>query len=346
MRILSLFAISLFIWSCKKQNTIIINDNIETFSQFPKEEKIKLKNLVEFKFGNPKKMISLDSSSLTIANNVSGQEYHLYNYSFHNHNFSKPYLAKGRGPGEMLSMRNMGFYDNYLWLNDFSGQKMILINKRKAFSVNSSSDYIEYSFRNRFYGINFTDNLKCIATGSETSKFKIQLIDLPTGKIMDEFGELNHYPKDLPLHIITKASLTESLLKPTKDKLVLAYKLTDVVEIFNLNSKKSISIQGSEKFDLDFMVRNNQWFENDKTRVAFIGGATTNKNIYLLYSGKKFNDEKAFNGKYIYVYDWNLNPIKKIVLDKEVSQICISEDGKTIYSFNEETGYIVYATIN
>ncbi|MBA0884777.1 BF3164 family lipoprotein [Flavobacterium undicola] len=336
---------ALFLGACGKETQIVISDTIKTFSEFPKEEKIELKNLVEFKFGNPKKIIVSDST-LIFANRVSGQEYHLFNYSLMTHQFSKPYLAKGRESGEVLGMSNIGINNNHLWINDFSGQKIMILKKDKAIAEASASEYIEYPLSHRFYEINLIDNLKCIATGSETSKFKIQIIDLPTGKITEEFGQFKSYPENYPLRVITKASLTHPLLKPTKDKLVLAYIHTDVVEIFDLKTKKSFSIQGPEMFDSEFTAKENQWFENEKTRVTFISGATTNKYIYLLYSGKKFSEKKAYSGKYIYVYDWDLNPVKKITLDKEVSHITIAKDGKRLYTYDKETGYIVYATIN
>ena len=142
------------------------------------------------------------------------------------------------------------------------------------------------------------------------------------------------------------ASLTQSFLKPTKNKMVLAYVYTDIIEVFDLNTKKSISLQGPEKFDSHFRIHNDKWLENNQTRVAFLGGTTTNKYIYLLYSGKKFKEEKSFRGDQIFIYDWDLNPIKQITLDREVFQISVSRDDKTLYSYDELTGYIVSTALN
>lgn len=331
--------------SCEKQNQIIISKDIKTFSQFPKEEKIEFKKLVEFTIGNPRQMITIDST-LILGYYASGQKYYLVNYSLSKGVFSKPYILKGRGSNKMLGLANMGFNSNYLWLNDFTAKKIMLLNKNKVIKENFDFDIKEFSFNtNRYYRSILIDSLQCISTGSETSKFKVQIIDLSTGKVSKEFGKLKSYPKDLPLPVITQACLTQTLLKPTRDKLVLAYIHTDIIEIFNLNTKKSISLQGPEKFNLDFKTINNTWFENEKTKVAFIGGTVTNQNIYLLYSGKNFSDENAFKGNYIFVYDWDMNPIKKIKLNKEVYQISISEDN-ILYSYDEKSRYIVSAYIN
>lgn len=345
MKTILILITALFIGSCGQEKKIEINENVKTFSQFPKQENLKFKNLIEFRFGKPIKFIVADST-LILANREIGQEHNLFNYSLNKEKYSEPYLNKGRGPGELLGMTNMGINNNDFWINDFSGQKIMIFKKDKIISEGLASHFEEYPFENRFYEINLIDNRKCIVTGSEVSKFKLQIIDLPSGKIVDEFGKLKSTSEEYPQRVITKASLAHSLLKQSKDKLILAYIHTDVVELFDLKSKKSISIQGPEMFDSEFIIKEKQWFENDKTRVTFISGTTTNDYIYLLYSGKKFIENNAYTGKCIYVYDWNLNPIKKINLDKEISEIAISNDGKVLYSYDKERAYLVYTIIN
>lgn len=345
MKIFLIILIGLYFVSCEKPNQIIISNDIKTFSQFPKEEKVEFKKLVEFTLGNPRQMIIIDST-LILGYYASGQKYYLVNYSLSKGEFSKQYIRKGRGLNKMLGLANMGFYNNYLWLNDFTAKKIMLLDKNKVINESSDFDIKEFSFNtNRYYRSILIDSLQCISTGSETSKFKVQIINLSNGKVSKEFGKLKTYPKDLPLPVITQAILTQTFLKPTRDKLVLAYIHSDIIEIFNLNTKKSISLQGPEKFDLDFKTINNTWFENEKTKVAFIGGTVTNQNIYLLYSGKKFSDENAFKGNYIFVYDWDMNPVKRIKLNKEVYQISISDDN-ILYSYDEKTNYIVSTYIN
>lgn len=345
MRIFLIIIISLCLISCKKSNQIIISDNIKTFSQFPKEYKIEFEKLVEFKLENPRQIIAIDST-LILGNYARGQKYYLQNYSLSTGKFSNPYIHKGRARNEILGLATMGFLDNYLWLNDFTGKKMMLIDKDKVIK-DSIISLENTSFKtNRNFRSILIDSLQIIATGNKKSKFKVQIIDLTTGNINEEFGELKFFSDELPVHIINQATYSQTLLKPTKDKLVLAYINTDVIEIFDLKTKRSISLQGPEKFDSDFKIYNNVWFENEKTRVAFIDGTATNKYIYLLYSGKNFSNENAYKGSYLFVYDWKLNPIKKIKLNKEVYQICITNDDKTLYSFDEDSKYIVSANIN
>jgi len=345
IRIFLILVAGLFLVSCQKEPQIIVSNNTKIFSKFPVEEKIEFEKLVKFHYGNPREMIAIDST-LIFANYINGQDYYLHNYSLSLGKFDKPYIRKGRSSNEILGLASIGYHNNYLWLNDFTAKKMMLLDKDKVIK-GDLDDFIKFSFKtNQNYYSILIDSLKIIATGNEASKFKIEIIDLPTGNVVEEFGALKSYSKDLPFPVIAQASITKTFLKPTKNKIVLAYIHTDIIEIFNLNTKKSTSLQGPEKFDSYFTFYGDRWFETEKTRVAFIGGTATNKYIYLLYSGKNFSDKNAFKGSDIFVYDWEMNPIKKIKLNTEVYQICITDNDKTLYSYDEKTKNIVFAALN
>ena len=188
-----------------------------SFTNFPVETKIELKKLVDYPFGKIEKIIILDS--LLILKNFGGKNYHLYNYSLKTNTFSMPYIQRGRSKGEVLGVSNIGVYKKMLYLNDFTAKKIMLINKYEAINKKSHLDLKEYSFKGiRYYRALLTDSLQAICTGSEKSKYKIQKIDLQTGKIIDEFGVLNKTTDKTPLHIITKASLTQTLLNPSQKK--------------------------------------------------------------------------------------------------------------------------------
>lgn len=346
MRILKMLLISfitLQLFSCKDR--IIINSSNKTFTNFPLKKQLNLKKLVKYKFGNVRQIISIDST--LILKNHGGRAYNLYNYSLKTNIFSKPYIQRCKNVGQVLGLTNIGVYKNSLYLNDFTAKKMMVLNKNNAIKDSSNLDIKEFSFTdNRYYRSILIDSLHAICTGSEKSKYKIQIINLPTGKIIDEFGRLNNRPKKIPLHIITKASLTQTFISPNSKKLVLAYIHTDVIEIFDINTKKSISLKGPENFNTEFKNYQNRWFETKKTRVAYIGGAVTKKYIYLLYSGKKFSNLNAYSTKSVFVYDWNLKPIKKIKLNMDVSQISVSNDDKILYSFDKNRKNITYAKLN
>lgn len=331
--------------SCSKKNNVNVGKDATHFSEFFEEKNVQFENLIEFTSGVPR-MMNIEDSTLMMAFHGSGQKYCLQNYSIKTGELSKQYISKGRGPGEILGMNNFGVTGDKLWINDNTAKKMTLFDKNKIMSKFSSSDYKEYPYKNGrpFYSI-LTKDLRCILTGSETSKYKIQILDLTNSKIIDEIGILPQYSNKIPSSVIRQATIAHSFLKPTEDKIALGYAYTDVVEVYDLKTKQRKIVQGPENFDSHYKILNEEWFFTKKTRYSFMGGDVTDSFIYLIYSGKKYEEEKSYEGKYVFVYDWNLNPIKKITMDIQTQQICVSEDDKIIYSYNDIAGYIVKAKL-
>ena len=124
----------------------------------------------------------------------------------------------------------------------------------------------------------------------------------------------------------------------------------DQIEIFNTKKQTSRVIQGPEGYDVEFQPmkvgENYVMSPNNKTRYAFINGAVTDNNIYLAYSGSLFLDENSYFGKSIYVYDWEGNPIRKLIFKKNILSLTVSDDDKTIFAYDANKGFIVQANIN
>ncbi len=104
----------------------------------------------------------------------------------------------------------------------------------------------------------------------------------------------------------------------------------------------------------DIKVKEFSWWTSDGTvkvegqkksfepkvasRNGFITAAVTQKYIYSLYSGKVINASsvneltKAFLSKYIYVSDWEGNPVMRYELDQEVRSIAVDEKNNILYA--------------
>ncbi|MDR3218226.1 MAG: TolB-like 6-bladed beta-propeller domain-containing protein [Dysgonamonadaceae bacterium] len=65
--------------------------------------------------------------------------------------------------------------------------------------------------------------------------------------------------------------------------------------------------------------------------LGFLDVFATSEYIYALYCGKKYGDNRAFLANIIYVYNWNGERIKKYILDKELSGICVNKENTKIY---------------
>jgi hypothetical protein len=337
---------SLFLISCRPEN-IVLNENVVFFSEFPEEDKIFFNNICEYKKGTAG-MIKLVDSVLIIFNVNEGAQYFLSNYSLDSDQVFKEYLWAGKGPGEAIGARGIGINSNFLWVQDITLKKILTLETVNALSNDTLISFNEYPVNEDYYMIDFKDKLHYFGVGFEHSAYKIQEVDLISGKIINEIGTFERKPDDLEYSAIKTAYQCFIHVKPTGNKIVLAYRFTDAIEIFDLKTQKSILIQGPEGFNVDFQPAKNTMYRTDKTRFAFVsgGGTVTNNYIYMCYSGDLAKKSGATYARYIYVYDWDGNPVRKLILDRQIEGLAVSKDNSVIYAFDVNTGFLIQAKIN
>ena len=112
-----------------------------------------------------------------------------------------------------------------------------------------------------------------------------------------------------------------------------------------MNNNKSKIISGPVHFEPKFTSFVSQGRDeimtNEKTKCAFINGFVSNKYIYLLYSGRNKFGPKLDQSNFIYVYDWNGNPISKIKFPQKISAFTISNNDSIIYAFDPSTQFLI-----
>lgn len=73
-------------------------------------------------------------------------------------------------------------------------------------------------------------------------------------------------------------------------------------------------------------------------KMAFVSVYATDSYIYLLYSGKSFDEcnVKAFNGNVIYQMTWMAEPVCKYELDTPITTFCVSDSDSEIYALADK----------
>lgn len=73
-------------------------------------------------------------------------------------------------------------------------------------------------------------------------------------------------------------------------------------------------------------------------KMAFICAYTTDKYIYLLYSGKSFSEApmKALQSNTIYRLSWEGEPVDKIILDYPITLFCVTDHDETLYALADK----------
>ena len=343
-----IYFICFLLIACTRNFSGKINNEIISFEKFPITDTLFFNTLSEYQKGIPNGIFVIDST-LIIFNNRKKSNFFFYNYSLSQNRFSEGYLRKGKGPIESIGAFSAGIINDSLWVHDITKMKIFKLSLAETFDYSVLPSINTYDIDKNFYKMCFIDDENFWGVGNLESCYKISSGDITHPGKFSHFGKFAKIPKRTPLESFKDAYSCYIYAKPDGGNVVLAYRYTDVIEIFDVKGEINKTIKGPIGFDAEFDVEEAPGYyymgKNEKTRKAFVNGTVSNKFIYMLYSGYLRNEKNWSYGQSIYVYDWDGNPVKKIILDRPVYSIGISEDDRKLYSFDLQTGYLIYANI-
>lgn len=341
--IITLIAL-LTIISCDTEK-VSLNNVIVPFQSFPLVDSIVFSPVYEYIHGVPGNIQIVDSM-LIILNRNKDSEYFLNNLNLTNNEVSEGYLRRGRGPYEALGAWQTGIHDNKLWIYDVTTRKVLTIPLDQVLSDSGEKEITEFKLAKQYIRMDFLDSCTILAVGSAETYTKMSVVEINSGKEISEIGEFEMIPEKVPFAALKDAFTSYINIKPSGGKVALPYRYTDVIEIYDLNDHTCKAVWGPEGFDVQYEAARNSFgffmAKTKETRKAFVtGGAVTDSLIYLIYSGHYREDENWSNGKYIFVFDWDGNPVKKIVLDRYINVFDVADDNSSIYAYDNNTGFII-----
>lgn len=164
------------------------------------------------------------------------------------------------------------------------------------------------------------------------------------------------YPGEINLPDIKKAFIFDGKLKVSPDKTKLAYAalFCDVIEIFNIKNGNMEKI----KTLFTFLPEYSDGSNGDQIRVAvkhstpmgYLDLFAGDNYIYALYNGrtKEAFKDRYFYGNQIHIFDWEGNPVKNLIVDRDIRALSVDETNNLLYtiSYNinesEDPGFHVY----
>ncbi|UZD20939.1 TolB-like 6-bladed beta-propeller domain-containing protein [Algoriphagus halophytocola] len=176
-----------------------------------------------------------------------------------------------------------------------------------------------------FFGIGIFPNKYAIINQNES---KATVLDIP-------------YPfNDENLNLSPNIAMNQQgdiFLKPDRSKILVTSNFSPFFDIIDAHDFKVIKrMEGWAPSVLDNENSNiiSTSLKRDN-KFGFISSSVTDEKIYLLYSGKNF-DNNPYSSNKLHIYDWDGNRIEEIQLNIEVEQIAVSQDGKKIYTYHDD----------
>jgi len=340
------FTLSFFI-ACSN-NVIKKPVNAIEFKKFPVVQTLKEYDFIKIDTIKPFGLMLYKDTILLIRNSPNKAKYHFTTLNLKTHSFLTNYIESGYKTGQSLGFLSSGIMANYIWVFDLNKQEVIFssLDSRSGKTIEIKESGLPLSY----YSVQMIDDTTLIGSGDYDSDYKLAKYNLAKSTVQEQLVPYNYEGTKETAREDKMAYESFLFLKPTGNKCVLACRYADQIEVVDLDSRKSKLIKGPEGFEPDVMVMvgsdgKKLSARNADTRFAFVNGKVTDKYIYLLYSGNK-EDSGHFNyGKYIYVYDWNGTPVKKIELKDYISDFVVTKDDNFIYTYNPVTKFLQTAKL-
>lgn len=329
--------------ACSSSTTV--REDADIFKKFRIDTLLPSKPFAKIKDHQLDGLMLYRDSLLLIRNFSNTSKFHFSLFDLNTRTFTGEVLGAGRYPGQAMGFLSYGIYGDTLWVSDIVKEKIIRLNLDSTIQHKSFTP-VETPMPIFYYGTQLLSNDRLLGTGDYDNDYKFTEFNLAKSKVERQriaYDAGNSAQKMSRLKKMAYESLL--FLKPDRTKSISAGRYSDYIEIYDIKSGLSKIIKGPENFEPEVvMMKGNDGKElaarGPDTRYAFVKGKTTDKYIYLLYSGNLHNGEHLFYGKAIFVYDWDGKAVAKLKLPAYILDFAVTSDNKVLYSYDPKSKYI------
>ena len=299
----------------------------------------KLLNETDLDLYFPRDIIMIDS--LIIIGDINRSElYHRYLISGNKVVTLSGFGKEGDGPNEFYMAFSLHYTNNRLSIFNKGFLRYQTLNKSDLLSSDIESYMETKSIKDGavFHDLIELENNLYLGTGTFKkgmfafySNDSIVYTDIPYPE--DNINTINEQKGMVYQGFLVK--------QPNGNKIAFAGFYGQIFEIFNYENY-NIKRVFSDIIDLPSYrpsLESENYLEANYTaenKTGYFMTSVTDKHIYALFCGKNYGDDRIDYANTIFVYDWNGSRIKKYLLDKDLSCICVNNDGSKIYGLHTD----------
>ena len=342
-RVLAFFHISFFILSsCQQEKTLGDNElpDLSKAQSIAPNDSIDLESIGIF---NPMEIRFCDDF-LVFGTTTGKQEVHFVD--LRNMSVTEKIIV-GSGPNEVSD------YEIILGNNENTISYMD-INKMDVYSFNLDSLRDNPTMGQKWlYRVPKKKGIVLLQTALETARYMyftgvyldgehwIYCYDKQTQEL-SSFGDFPAYEELANAEYMTKSMVFATMVKATNGKrLVLCHYGT--LDYYDIDENGELEVFREHHYYLpDITIYPNGTFAyKSKSKRGFNYVISSDeKYVYLLYSDKSIRENPECNSEYLFVYDWDGNPVKQYSLEKPLYNLAVN--GITLYGLSREVEPIVY----
>lgn len=254
--------------------------------------------------------------------------------------FIKSEGKKGKGPGEIITtFGKVGFFGDHFWFYDDKLAKYV------GYNIDSTLHYSNYVPINNeikidpelfLSHVDWLSKNEIIGYGFHEDKFKYTIINIKNDSIY-RVGDLPPNPDNIPNLIHKQVYNGYFAVNPSDKKIAFASNKTDLVEIYDLATNKTLRLKSKNGFNpmFDIVDRGDGFLImglRGETRIAYKFIAISRNRIYCLFSGQTMDESFNEQNASIHVFNWEGDFEKTIQLDRSAKSIAVDEDDHFLYS--------------
>ncbi len=246
------------------------------------------------------------------------------------------FLLFGSGPNEVLDVDNLQFQDSFVWTSDRDRHQVNKYSLTQYLKENEAKPLeiikIEESFEHLLIAPD-----KLITNSLHHIRSRFSFYDLQ-GNFIENKGNLPDAGIQMTDLELYESNFCNMVLNPSNGSIFIAYKNTDLIEIYDSDGHIKTRIHGPDQFysikkesssgDMQ-SVRSIE----GKTRDAYFSPVAFEDEIWTVYDGKYFDRtaENSFLCNHIIVFDWDGNPIRQYITDIPFYSLAIDRVNSIIY---------------
>ena len=337
------------LFGCQRTDLIKITDaRLFNDKSFQKIESLTSHIENDTFIGNPAYLTQIDSF-LYVTD--SSRDSLVHKFDVKNNTYKGVAIGKGNGPNELLSTGDItpSTDKKTVWAHDIASQQWMQFDRELNTVIDKiqCKDMIENV---SIYRPQWISDSLFVCVNFHSYKERFYIVNQNLTDATPIFNPQFTFDDKLPAFLMNDIFSSLIDVRPDREKVVLAGRYLDCIEIYNIDGSLIKLLKGPEtdfnfEYDKSRSLGRGVLVKSPKSRRAYIGLRSTNDRIYALYSGKERMDNSNYStSNIIYTFDWEGNLLKKYMLDCQIGSFDVNASAQTIYAVQEPEGYIVSFT--
>jgi hypothetical protein len=260
---------------------------------------------------------------------LHADEFYIHCFTYPDFRYYNSFCKRGKGPNEFIRIGSIHLYNDTLFIDE-TGNKIFSIDIHNISTTKNDFNKIElpgdYGVLGR--GIKVRD--KFVFPSYNTPNDGRLLVFDSEGKYLHALGKIR--PDDGRKINSATSQAWMPFLAGNENIIVAATQWGEVLDIFDADGNQR-TVKGK---DGDPVYEEHESYGIPTGIRGFDDVTVTKEYIFAIYDGDKIKESDPYivGGKYIYVFDYQGNPVEKITLDRRIGTIYVDEKNKLIYALD------------